>query len=555
MSIPVHPFPGLPLDLRAKSDGNGTDRDWLELPKATKAATTAAGTAAPITSVDDGNMLITMCGSDTHHALFLSSVTHLHPFRIVSTRPPFAFPRAKPKRASYEGYVPDGIMRSHWVVKHKYVIPSIALVCCDWSDSGPYDQQETLACTKLATVRGQLQPRDTRIVMLLVRQQWFSSAEEEAALIDRVSRGIKRAGIDAPYRTVLPFIVADPKASCKRVESALYDISVDYYKTAIKRLRAMKTRISRSQQQLLYVRHQMKAGYFSEAVKDMQGAIKHYGHAYTALATYTTQLSTNILATSLSHELKQVGLVLNYRLCRLYLSLQRYSDALEQFNQHIAVMKRAAGIGDLLFSHYQYLSQQYHLFGDLLEQSNYHTTQRSKQFHAGYFYQTAATYAQKRKQYAQSLLTKIRNGTAANLPSLVPAATLAPSAFLGQARLPYGSAALQDDRGVLGYSTMYVSSDPADLLRSVVSLEQSFDHSAQIIGLLNRSYDSYKREHSDRMIVHVASQIAAEYFSARNWGDGTEVLRPHRRHVPGGAVVDHPHVHTDGRVPLCERAG
>ena len=222
-----------------------------------------------------------------------------------------------------------------------------------------------------------------------------------------------------------------------------------------------------------------------------------------------------MLATSLSHELKQVGLVLNYRLCRLYLSLQRWSDAQEQFNAHIGCMKRAIGISDLLFSHYQYLSQQYHLFGDLLEA--YHSTQRSKQFHAGYFYQTAATYAQKRKQYAQSLLTKQRNGTATNLPSLVPAATLAPSAFLGQARLPYGSAALQDDRGVLGYSTMFVSSDPLDLLRSVVSLEQSFDHSAQIIGLLNRSYDSYKREHSDRMIVHVASQIAAEYFSARNW--------------------------------------
>ena len=229
------------------------------------------------------------------------------------------------------------------------------------------------------------------------------------------------------------------------------------------------------------------------------------------------QLSANVLATSLSHELKQVGLVLNYRLCRLYLSLQRYSDALEQYNAHVAVIKRCVGVSDLLFSHYQYLSQQHHLFGDLLEQSNYHSTQRSKQFHAGYFYQTAATYAQKRKQYAQSLLTKIRNGTAPSLPSLVPAATLAPSAFLGQARLPYGSAALQDDRGVLGYSTMYVSSDPADLLRSVLSLEQAFDHSAQIIGLLNRSYDSYKREHSDRMIVHVASQIAAEYFSARNW--------------------------------------
>ena len=514
-SIPVHPFPGLPLDLRAKSDGNGTDRDWLELPKATKAAT---GTAAPAASVDDGNMLITLCGSDVHHSLFLSSVAHTHPFRFVSTRPPFVFPRAKASRASYEGYVPDGIMRSHWVVKHKYVIPSVALVCCDWADSAPsYEQQETDARMRLAKVRMELQHRDTRIVMLLVRQQRFSSAEEEAALIDRVTRGIKRAGIDAPYRTVLPFIVADPKASCKRVEAALYDISLDYYKSAIKRLRALKTRISRSQQQLLYVRHQMKAGYFSEAIKDMQGAIKHYGHAYTALATYTTQLSSNILASTLSHELKQVGLVLDYRLCRLYLSLQRYSDALEQFNQHIAVMKRAVGISDLLFSHYQYLSQQYHLFGDLLEQSNYHSTQRSKQFHAGYFYQTAATYAQKRKQYAQSLLTKIRNGTATNLPSLVPAATLAPSAFLGQARLPYGSAALQDDRGVLGYSTMYVSSDPVDLLRSVVSLEQSFDHSAQIIGLLNRSYDSYKREHSDRMIVHVASQIAAEYFSARNW--------------------------------------
>ena len=508
------------MDLRAKPTGNGTDREWLELregkPAAAQSAAAPTPSAASSVMVDDGNMLVSLSGSEVHHALFLSSVSHAHPLRFVSLKPPFTFPRAKPSRASYEGYTADGLLRSHWVVKHKFVIPSLVLVFVDWADAAPYEAQEMAACMRLAKVRGELQLRETRIALLVAKTTRFASAEEEAQLMDRLTRGIKRAGIEqAAHRTVLAFITVDAKPSVKRLEPFVYELSLDYYRTAVRRLRGLKSRISRTSQSLLYVRHQVKVGYFSEAIKDVPAAIKHYSHAYNALSQFVSGLPQTGLASPLAHELKQVGLVINHRLCRLLLQQSKWSEAIDQFNAHVAVLKRCAGLPDLLFSHYQWLSQQFHLFGDLLEQSGYHTSQRSKQLHSGYFYQTAATYAMKRKTYAQLVLHRLKVGSL-SLPALVPPATLAPSAHLGQARLPY-SAVVDDPRGVAGFSSFVVSTDPSDLVRSVVSLEVGVDHSAQIIGLLNKSYDRYKREHSERMIVHVASQIAAEYFSARNW--------------------------------------
>ena len=522
-SLPVFPFPGLPLDLRAKPTGNGTDREWLELREGKAAAVAAAADAEAASAststvmVDDGNMLVSLAGSEVHHALFLQSASHAHPLRLLSVRPPFAFPRARPPRASYEGYAPDGCVRAHWVMKHKFLIPSVVLLFVDWADSAPYEAQETAACMRLAKVRGELAHRDTRLLLLVCKTARFASAEDEAALSERLTRGIRRAGVDAaaPHRSVLFFITVDARASVRRLEPAIHELSAEYYKAEVRRLRGLKTRISRSTQALLYVRHQLKAGYFSEAIKDAAAAIKAYSHAYSALTAYVNGLSAAALSSPLAHELKQVGLVLNHRLCRLLLAQSRWADALDQFNAHVASLKRCTGLPDLQFAHFQWLSQQYHLFGDLLEQSAYHASQRSKQLHSGYFYQTAATYALKRKTYAQLVLGRIRQG-ALQVAGLLQPNALQPAPHLGQARLPYGAAA-DDARSVAGFSSYVVSSEPADLVRCAVSLEAVVDHSAQVIGLLNKSYERYKREQSERMIVHVASQIAAEYFSSRDW--------------------------------------
>ena len=466
-------------------------------------------------------MLVSLCGSDVQHALLLSCVSHSLPIRWLSLRPPFAFPRAKSGRVSYEGYVAEGVMRGHWVLKHKYVIPSVALVVLDWQEAAPYESQEVTACMRLAKVRGELQGRDSRVALLVVKATRFASQEEEAAFVERLQRGIKKTGVDppAPLRSVLVVVSSDAKASFRRVEPAVHELSLDYYRSAVRRLKAMKGRISRSAQPLLYVRHQLKAAYFSETMKDVAAAVKHYSHAHSALVQHVVALSPAALSSPVAHELRAVGLVLNHRLCRLLLSGSKWSEALEQFQLHLAAFKRCTGLPDLLFAQYEHLAQAFELFGDLLEHSSYHmpTSQprQRSQVHSGYFYHTAATYAGKRKLHAQLALTRQRNGSL-QVPALLPPAQLAPAAHLGQARLPY-SALLDDARGVSGFSTFVQSSDPSDLLRSVLSVEAVVEHSALTIALLNKSCSRYQKEHSERMLVSVASQTASEYFTAKQW--------------------------------------
>ena len=520
--MPSFPFPGLPVDLRAKSTGPALEREWFDLPSHSSSSSSGASSGGGGGGVvDDGNMVVSVCGSDVHHSLLLSSLSHAQPMRWLSLRAPFAFPRAKSGRLSYEGYVAEGVVRGHWVLKHKYVIPSVALVAIDWLDAAPYESQEVAACMRIAKVRGELQGRDTRVALLVVRSTRFASAEEEAAFVERLSRGIRKAGVDppAPLRSVLLLISSDAKASVKRLEPLIFDLSLDYYRSAVRRLKAMKGRISRSAQPLLYVRHQLKAAYFSEAIKDVAGAVKHYSHAHSALCQYVAAVNPAVLSTPLAHELRAVGLVVNHRLCRLLLAGSKWSEAIDQFHLHLATFKRCVGLPDLLFAHYDHLSQQFDLFGDLLEQSSYHhptshPRQRS-QVHSGFFYHTAATYAGKRKINAHLVLSRQRNGSLQG-PALLPPAQLAPAAHLGQARLPY-SAVMDDPRGVAGFSTFVQSTDPSDLVRSVLSVESGVEHSSVTIHLLNKSCNRYQKEHSERMLVSVASQTASEYFTAKQW--------------------------------------
>ena len=47
------------------------------------------------------------------------------------------FPVIKPKRTSYDWYIPKGILKRNWMNKHLYEIPAVIVIFydLDWNDS------------------------------------------------------------------------------------------------------------------------------------------------------------------------------------------------------------------------------------------------------------------------------------------------------------------------------------------------------------------------------------------------------------------------------------
>jgi hypothetical protein len=60
----------------------------------------------------------------------------------------------KERRTSFEGFIPDGILRANWMWRHYNEIPSSIAIFFDWSEDDPeWRQKEGDLCIKLENVR------------------------------------------------------------------------------------------------------------------------------------------------------------------------------------------------------------------------------------------------------------------------------------------------------------------------------------------------------------------------------------------------------------------
>jgi hypothetical protein len=104
--------------------GVGSDMDWLDGP----------------------TPLIGLMGTAELQHPIVSNIPNAHGLRYVRVSYGHYFPKRKPKRVSYEGYEPNGILPAQWVRKHKHQLPAVLVVLMEWDDSKQWDLQEaTLA--------------------------------------------------------------------------------------------------------------------------------------------------------------------------------------------------------------------------------------------------------------------------------------------------------------------------------------------------------------------------------------------------------------------------
>ncbi|CAF3408620.1 unnamed protein product [Rotaria sp. Silwood1] len=82
------------------------------------------------------------------------------------------YPRSKAKRATYEWYVPKGILKTNWMHKHLHLVPSLIVIFfeLDWNDSLFKDKQIELK-NKIDMVRTNLDARAAAISVVLLQNK------------------------------------------------------------------------------------------------------------------------------------------------------------------------------------------------------------------------------------------------------------------------------------------------------------------------------------------------------------------------------------------------
>lgn len=413
----------------------------------------------------------------------------------------FEFPVVKPKRNSYEWYIPKGILKKNWIHKHVSSIPAVVVIFYDMEWNDPQWNEKIIECaSRVQSIRAAVEGHATRVAVVVVQSGLSPPPSEYMLGAERAQALCSACEIQSKSLFVLPhndhlmgYII--------RLENAFYDIAQNYYHHETKNIKQHRDHLNKTTHQYLFVRHQFKLGYLNELKQDHSTAHKHYMHAYNNLLE-TRTVDTNI------HEVRTVAGYINYKLCKLLFVLNLPRDAITQLKTHIERYKNRVGPTELLFEHYAWIARQYSAFGELFDEAISAGLPATRSQHPGFYYQLAAQFTAKRRQAMRSVCTE-----ALQYPP-------PPDPMEGIVEF-YGQRPWRPGR---------LSADPHDPQKeqaAVLALqynERVFNHSAMIISFLGSAISQFKTFHSPRMRKQLVVEMANEYFYCADYGKALTLL-------------------------------
>ncbi|EFA10428.2 Trafficking protein particle complex subunit 11-like Protein [Tribolium castaneum] len=421
-------------------------------------------------------------------------------FKLISNA--HEFPVIKPKRNSYDWYIPKGILKRNWMNKHLYEIPAVIVIFydLDWNDS-LWNEKMIECASRVQSLRAALEGRNTRIAVVLIQNTLPLPPGEDVLASDRAVSLCASCELNASSLFVLPH--GDHlQGYAVRLESAFYEFAQSYYHNEIKTIRSHKEHLNKSSHQYLFVRHQFKMGFLYELKQDVHTAHKHYTHAYNYLLEIRV-VDTNAL------EIRTVAGFINYKLCKLMFALNLPRDAISQFKAHIDRFKNRMGFHELSFEHYAWLSKQFSVFGDIFDEAVKLGLPAVQTQHPGIYYQQAAQYAILRKKSCQELCSNI-----IALPQPHPLEGANSMEFYGQRPWRPGK----------------LSAEPPDPqlesngIQAIQYLEKQFAHSNAIVSLYGLAISQYKTYRCPRTRRHLVLQMAEEYYNSHDFGKALTLL-------------------------------
>ncbi|MED6194047.1 hypothetical protein PIB30_024814 [Stylosanthes scabra] len=239
-------------------------------------------------------------------------------------------------------------------------------------------------------------------------------------------------------------------------------------------------------------------------------------------AKYIVGVTTRLPAIQRLVEIKFVSEQLNFKICTLLLHSGKVTESVAWFRQHKNAYKRLVGTPEAIFLHWEWMSRQYLVFGELLETSS-KTAQifppitlgsASKllsewEFHPAYYYQLAAHYlSEKRSALELVISTTETSSDTDTVDSVVP------STYVGQfARL------LE-----LGDNVDMMALTDEEYMRYAVSEGRRFRDSLEIIALLKKAYESFNSGNIQRMAALCGFQMGKEYFSEGDTDNAKQIF-------------------------------
>ncbi|KAI1292169.1 Trafficking protein particle complex subunit 11 [Halotydeus destructor] len=446
---------------------------------------------------------------DTRHALIWNTFTvNRQPdriplyFKLVSDAHDFS--AQKPKKTSYEWHIPKGILKSKWISKHLFEIPSVAVLFIelDWFDPR-WNEKRMQIITKCDQLRCQLSGRSTRIALVLI-QSSATPGGEEWIINERAALLCQNCDLPANSLFVLPFSddVQQMLAYVVRIESTIHELSKAYYDQKAKTVKMHRDGLSKTTHQLLFVRHQFKMAFYSEIRQEITTAIKHYKQAYAHLLEIRATV-VNIF------EIKVIAGFISYKICKLAFQANAPLDSISHFRKHIEVYRNKSEPQDLEFEHHAWLSKQYATFAALFDYAVSSGLIPSQTQNPGFYSYEAATETSMRRDTARTNL-KFHLAKAEYYKELL--ANLAALEFFGQR--PWRPGVLTLESGDIDKEKEGIQA--LQWQESLVS-----NYSSTIIPLLVSAAAHFKKNKCPRMMRYVTVLAAEEHSTI---GDYTNSL-------------------------------
>ncbi|CAD6215592.1 GSCOCG00000404001-RA-CDS [Cotesia congregata] len=411
--------------------------------------------------------------------------------------PHHEFPTAKPKRNSYEWYIPKGILKRNWMNKYLNEVPSVVVFFYDLDWNDPMWNEKKMECaSRVQSLRSSLEGRSTKIAVVLIQiAPSPPQGTEDMTATERATALCSACELPAKSLYILPH--GDHLLGyTSRLENAFYELSLAFYHHHYRVVKGHREQLNKTAHQYLFVRHQYKMGFLNEMKQEKHVALKHYQHAYNNLLEIR-------MVDANTFEIKTVASFINYKLCRLMFSLNQPRDAISQFRAHIDRFRSRTGPEDIIFEHHAWMASQYSTFAELFDEAIRQGLPPVQTQHPGYYFQLAAQHASLRQSACKELCSNILEQ-----PTPDPLVDEAKLEFYGQRPWRPGKH----------------GAEPADAEREAAAIvalkyrEKNFNHSLVIIGLLGNAISQFKIYRCPRMRRLLVVQMAAEYYNSRDYG-------------------------------------
>lgn len=408
------------------------------------------------------------------------------------------FPTVKPKRNSYEWYMPKGILKRNWMNKYLNEIPSVVVVFYDLDWSDPLWNEKKMECaSRVQSLRAALEGRSTKIAVVLIQQcTQPQPGSEDALAAERATAICGACELSPKVLYVLPH--ADHLLGyISRLENALYDLAQSFYHHEYRIVKGHRDQLNKTMHQYLFVRHHFKMGFLNELKQDQHVPQKHYFQAYNNLLDIR-MTDTNAM------EIKTVAGFINYKLCKIMFNLNLPKDAISQFRLHTDRFKLKTGPKELMFEHHAWMCSQFSTFAELFDDAIRQGLPAVQTQHPGYYFQSAAHHASARQTSCKELCEDVDS-----YPD--------PDPLVGDDKLEF--------YGQRSWRPGKLSAEPADSLKEAVAVQalqykenNTVNHSKIIIGLLGNAISQFKVYRCPRMRRILVVQMAKEYYNSKDYG-------------------------------------